>query len=339
MNQSRIPRERELYNLVLQALHAFGGSATNSKIFEWVENQLDLTDEQLSELRNSANSDNDTKIRHHIRFALTHLRLAGFLDNPRRSFWKLRDEAWTKEDVDPDEVIRIKETNPESQQGISWRNLRRQSSAEILPSKAEVLKDTVTNTGVLAPTYKSDTPNATHDEIQWKLLSLGSEMKLDLWVASNDRNKSFQGNVFSEIPRLRSHLPVQFDQRTQRIVELIDVLWLQGNSIIAAFEIEHTTSVFSGLLRMSDLIALQPNLNINLFIVAPDVRREKVKSEINRPTFAKLNLPKRCRYIAYSRLTQKIDQATRGGFLRHLSPSILNELAEVMDKKSNSPTL
>jgi len=36
---------------------------------------------------------------------------------------------------------------------------------------------------------------------------------------------------------------------------------------------------------MSDLLALQPNLNIDLFIVAPESRREKVRQEILRPTF------------------------------------------------------
>ena len=104
-------------------------------------------------------------------------------------------------------------------------------------------------------------------------------MGLDLWVASNDRNKSFQGNVFSESTKIHNvNLPVQFDQKTQKIIQLIDVLWLQGNSIIAAFEIEHTTSIYSGLLRMSDLDFIAANLNINLFMVAPDERRDKVKS-------------------------------------------------------------
>ena len=55
---------------------------------------------------------------------------------------------------------------------------------------------------------------------------------------------------------------------------------------MAAFEVECTTSVYSGLLRMSDLMALQPNLDINLYLVAPDERREKVKQEILRPTFS-----------------------------------------------------
>ena len=37
---------------------------------------------------------------------------------------------------------------------------------------------------------------------------------------------------------------------------------------------------------MSDLLALQPNLEINLFLVAPDEQQDKVEQEILRPTFA-----------------------------------------------------
>ena len=44
---------------------------------------------------------------------------------------------------------------------------------------------------------------------------------------------------------------------TNQTIELIDVLWLDGNAIVAAFEIESTTSIYSGLLRMSDLLARQ----------------------------------------------------------------------------------
>jgi hypothetical protein len=59
---------------------------------------------------------------------------------------------------------------------------------------------------------------------------------------------------------------------------LIDVLWLQGEAIVAAFEVEHTTTIYSGLLRMADLVSMQPNLKLDLFIVAPDERREYVFS-------------------------------------------------------------
>jgi hypothetical protein len=86
---------------------------------------------------------------------------------------------------------------------------------------------------------------------------------MDVWVARNDRGQSFSGHHFASIPRLKKGLPLQFDEATTRTIDLIDVLWLKGNSIQAAFEIESTTSIFSGLLRMSDLITMQPNLNIH----------------------------------------------------------------------------
>jgi hypothetical protein len=43
---------------------------------------------------------------------------------------------------------------------------------------------------------------------------------------------------------------------------------------VAAFQIEITTSIYSGLLRLADLLARQPNLNITLFLVAPEDRVE-----------------------------------------------------------------
>src|SRR5438105_15545161 len=106
-----------------------------------------------------------------------------------------------------------------------------------------------------------------------------------------------------------SELPTQFNDATNRTIELIDVLWLKGNSIVAAFEVEYTTSVYSGLLRMSDLLALQPNLDINLYLVAPDERREKVEAEILRPTFKLRDKPLCviCGFLSFSALMYNIN--------------------------------
>src|SRR5439155_15904879 len=78
---------------------------------------------------------------------------------------------------------------------------------------------------------------------------------------------------------------------TNQTIELIDVLWLDGNAIVAAFEVESTTSIYSGLLRMSDLLARQPNIQVPLFLVAAEERREKVIQQVNRPTFAGVEPP------------------------------------------------
>jgi len=167
-----------------------------------------------------------------------------------------------------------------------------------------------------------------HTEIQWHLLKLGSDMGFDLWVARNDRNKIWDDNRFADFTRLKAELPLQFDDATNRTIELIDVLWMKGNAIVAAFEVESTTSIYSGLLRMSDLVAMQPNLNIPLYLVARDDRREKVITEVNRPIFSRLTPPlsETCRFISFSTLKEQIKAV--GHILRFLKPEFLEEISE-----------
>ncbi len=167
-----------------------------------------------------------------------------------------------------------------------------------------------------------------HTEVQHMLLRLGRDMGFTVWAARNDRNREYQGRRFAEIFKLKGNLPLQFDEATTRTIELIDVLWLKGNAIVAAFEVESTTTIYSGLLRMSDLLAMQPNLNIPLYLVAPDERRDKVLIEVNRPTFSRLSPPLSvvCRYISFSTLQTRLKEV--GAYLRYLKPEFLEELSE-----------
>ena len=190
--------------------------------------------------------------------------------------------------------------------------------------------DEPTEAAIAAPeAVPEPIPEATaHTEIQWRLLKLGSDMGLDVWVARNDRSREYDGQRFSDVPRLRHALPNQFEEATNRTVELIDVLWLRGNAFVAAFEIESTTSIYSGLLRMADLLAMQPNLNIPLYLVAPDDRRTKVLSEVNRPTFSRLSPPLKqvCRYLAFSVLRDQLPTDPR--VVRNLTPAFMKEFSE-----------
>ena len=175
-------------------------------------------------------------------------------------------------------------------------------------------------------------PAATtrHGEIQYLLLTLGADLGLDVWVARNDRGRKWNGVTLGSLPRMLDELPTQFNEATTRTIELIDVLWLSGNSIVAAFEVECTTSIYSGLLRMSDLMALQPNLDINLYLVAPDERREKVEQELLRPTFGLREKPlaKICGFLPFSVLCEKLDGIKRLGLSASLKPTFLKTTAE-----------
>lgn len=143
------------------------------------------------------------------------------------------------------------------------------------------------------------------------------------------KGKEYDGHRLADVPNLRDELPKQFDEDTSRTVRLIDVLWLRRDTIVAAFEIEKSTTIYSGLLRMADLVALQPNLNIPLYIVAPDARREKVREEINRPVFSRALEPplsSTCRYIAFGRLRAEVRRL--GDLVQHLKPDFIHALSE-----------
>ena len=104
---------------------------------------------------------------------------------------------------------------------------------------------------------QAESAGTVHTEIQYLLVRLGADMGFDVHVASNDQGRTWKGHRLGDMPRRRERLPQQFDPVTNRTIELIDVLWLNSNVIVAAFEIESTTSIYSGLLRMSDLLARQ----------------------------------------------------------------------------------
>lgn len=179
---------------------------------------------------------------------------------------------------------------------------------------------------------ESDLSEATqHTTIQYLLLKLGKDMGFSVWVASNDRNREYNGQKLGETFGVLGSLPLQFDEATTKTIEYIDVIWLRGNAIVAAFEVESTTSIYSGLLRMSDLISMQPNLNIPLYLVAPDERRNKVFAEVNRPTFSRLSPPlvDMCRYIAFSTLEERLRAVAP--YIQYLKPEFLDELAEICE--------
>jgi hypothetical protein len=139
-------------------------------------------------------------------------------------------------------------------------------------------------------------PARIHIRIQYGLIVLGRAEGCGVWVPVNDRNLSYQRKAFSgmTIERMPS---LGMDENARRVVQNIDVLWMRRNSIQRAFEIEATTSIYSGLLRLNDLVLAQPNIQVDLNIVAAKKRREKVYTQLLRPSFQTL-LPK-CGFIAF----------------------------------------
>ncbi len=176
---------------------------------------------------------------------------------------------------------------------------------------------------------------ATHAQIQWVLARIGHSLDCRVWIAANDRNKEWNGERLADVS-LASLPPLGIDQDSQRLIERIDVLWLKGgNQVAAAFEIEHTTSIYSGLLRMSDLIALSPNLNFPLYIVTSTDRLDQVRRQLLRPTFQALELHKRCGFFSDEALVRDAD-----GLMRWANdPVAIEKLASKVEDASESTSI
>jgi len=172
------------------------------------------------------------------------------------------------------------------------------------------------------PDAEEDRPRE-HDEIQWRLIRLGRAAKVDVWVPKNDQNKEWEGHRFREyvLSEFKEGLDIP------KTVENIDTVWRFGYQIKAAFEIEHSTSIYSGLLRLSDLKSIAPNILYPLYIAAPNDRRDKVLSELSRPTFHdQLRLHEVARYLSYEKV-RELDQeyGERGAGFR---PEFLEAVSE-----------
>ncbi len=141
-----------------------------------------------------------------------------------------------------------------------------------------------------------------HDEIQWRLIRLGNKTHLDVWVPKADQNKTYEGERFGDlvIPEFHDVIDVP------SYVKNIDIIWKLGNSIKSAFEIEHSTQIYSGILRLSDLRALAPNSNYPLFIVAKRDDKTKVFKQVKRPTFSNdyLHLDKVMKFLSYDTIRE-----------------------------------
>ena len=87
-----------------------------------------------------------------------------------------------------------------------------------------------------------------------------------------------------------------------KYVENIDVVWKDEFRIDAAFEVENSTSIYSGLLRFADLAMVAPNTIYPMFIVAPSERRYRIREQLSRPTFKPLKLAEKVKYLPYEKI-------------------------------------
>jgi type II restriction enzyme len=154
--------------------------------------------------------------------------------------------------------------------------------------------------------------DTTHTQVQGWLRDLGHALGFKVWIAANDRSREYAGGRLSD--GCLAEFPATAGSGLEA-VRLIDVVWIDPGStkVAAAFEVEHSTSIYSGIVRMLDLaLGTEIGEGSVLFLVAPDNRREEVCLQLQRPAFSRVS-SLGIRYLPYGELQKNLEPMRRFG--------------------------
>lgn len=138
----------------------------------------------------------------------------------------------------------------------------------------------------------------THSQVQTLLASIGRLKGYGVYVPECDIGK-LDWALASRFA-LRKSIPSGFDH-IRGVLSEIDVIWTAsgGEAIEGLFEVEHSTTVYSGLLRFNDVLLTDPKVS-RFSIVSNDTRRGLFTRQISRPTFKKSGLADMASFLEYS---------------------------------------
>jgi len=134
-----------------------------------------------------------------------------------------------------------------------------------------------------------ETPTAlSHAQVQTLLVGIGNAKGFDVYVPPHDKG-GLDWSLTHPV-RLRRNAPDGFGTASHIIAE-IDVSWIVrgGSQVQCLFEIEHSTPIYSGLLRFNDVLLTQQG-NSRFFVIANEERRSAFARQTQRPTFSRSGL-------------------------------------------------
>lgn len=143
---------------------------------------------------------------------------------------------------------------------------------------------------------KISIPELSHTQIQSLIGSIGIRKGYNIWYPESDKQK-IDSNIV-DYTRIIEKLP-SFNKDIDHIISEIDVIWLDKSKPISFYEVEHSTPIYSGLLRFNDVLLTIAGAD-NFNIVADNERESKFGKEINRPTFKQNKLIEKVTFLDYA---------------------------------------
>jgi hypothetical protein len=139
-------------------------------------------------------------------------------------------------------------------------------------------------------------PDFSHYQIQTFIGAIGTRKGYDIWIPQIDRSRLDEQIADNFI--YRGYFPSEFDN-VKSILQEIDVIWFEkGSSNIGGlFEVEHSTPIYSGLLRFNDIHLVIRSVMLKCRIVSNEIRRSLFMKQIMRPTFQTSGLVDLCAFL------------------------------------------
>lgn len=151
----------------------------------------------------------------------------------------------------------------------------------------------------------------THAQVQTLLGAIGFIKGNDIWYPQSNR-ASLDWGITQKFP-LHKSLPDRF-KPIEPILSEVDVIWMKrgAGDLAALYEVEHSTTIYSGLLRFNDVHLVSPELHPRFSIVSNEIRRGLYVRRLNRPTFKRSGLAEICTFMQYENVLEWHNRLRKG---------------------------
>ncbi len=130
-----------------------------------------------------------------------------------------------------------------------------------------------------------DKTKLTHYDLQAKLVLIGSYLGFRTYVAEPDKGRA---TIFGTLGELCSETKIpegSIPALSVDTVKYVDVIWFDEEGYPThGFEVEHTTDITKGLLRLYQV----HKLRIKMFIISDNKNKDKFEKEVSKSPFSKI---------------------------------------------------
>lgn len=120
-----------------------------------------------------------------------------------------------------------------------------------------------------------------HSEMIALLATMGKAQGYDIWIGKREQRESDNALQPKKLSEYLTIKKLKVDNASnQKTIENLDLLWIKGNKIMSAFEVESTTTMMSAIMRGSNIDKAVPK-----YMILPEERDAQFNNKMNSPVF------------------------------------------------------